>query len=541
MTSASHTKGLAQLQLVTLGITLAAIALFILVGGAALTHTMQVLRGIGHADDALSMLLLANIAIIFGGWLRHKRLTNQLAAVTAREQEARRLAEFDPLTGCLNRRSLLPAVDHLLAGTARSTETLVLFLIDLDNFKQINDRHGHEAGDIALTTVASRLRAVQQQGGVVARLGGDEFACAAIMPERYRLPAEELAGSLIAAVAEPITVGETDLQIDLTMSIGIVAAGAASPRGTGEAAALLNQADVAMYRAKRQGKNRFAWFAPEMLQELELRRTLEQGIRAGLAAGEFEPYYEQQVDLVTGEISGFEMLARWRSPDHGVLPPDIFIPAAEEMGLITELSEHLISRALQDASEWDARLTLSVNISPVQLRDPWFAQRILKLLVTHNFPPARLDIEITESCLHDNPDEVRAMILSLRNQGIKVSLDDFGTGYASLNQLRDLTFDHLKIDRSFVSSMTTNDANRTIVDAVLDLGRALNLPVTAEGIETEEIVSALQSRGRIKGQGRLYGKPESTAAVRQRLGRLGLLRPLQPIDAPEERLKASNA
>lgn len=532
--------GLAHLQFLVLGITLCAIALFIVVGGAALTHTMLVLRGIGHADDALSMLLLANIAIIFGGWLRHQRLTNQLQAISALEQEARRLAEVDPLTGCMNRRSLLPAIDSLLADSSRSDEPLVLFLIDLDNFKQINDRHGHEVGDQALTTVAARLRVVQQQGGLVARLGGDEFACAVRMPAKYRQPAEALAASLISAVAEPISVSDPGIEAKLTMTIGMVAASPAASTGV-NAAALLKQADIAMYRAKRQGKNRFSWFAAEMLQELELRRTLEQGIRAGLSAGEFVPFYEQQIDLETGQLTGFEMLARWQSPEHGILPPDVFIPAAEEMGVIAELSEHLISQAFSDAQEWDPELTLSVNISPVQLRDPWFAQRILKLLVKHNFPPSRLDIEITESCLHDNMDEVRAMIFSLRNQGIRVSLDDFGTGYASLNQLRDLTFDHLKIDRSFVTSMTRNDANRTIVDAVVDLGKALNLPVTAEGIETEEIVSALQSRGRLKGQGHFYGKPESADAVRQRLASLCLLRQQAVAAEPEQRLLASRA
>jgi EAL domain-containing protein (putative c-di-GMP-specific phosphodiesterase class I) len=203
--------------------------------------------------------------------------------------------------------------------------------------------------------------------------------------------------------------------------------------------------------------------------------------------------------------------------------PDTFIPVAEEMGLIADLSFMVIGKALEDAKEWDASLTLSVNISPFQLRDPWFSQKLLKLLVEHNFPPERLDVEITENALLENVGLVRSMITSLRNQGIKISLDDFGTGYSSLAQLRSLPFDRLKIDRSFVSELRENGSGTKIVDAIIRLGDGLDMPVTAEGVEDASILGALASFKSLKAQGYHFGRPESAAAVRKRLADLGLL------------------
>ena len=215
------------------------------------------------------------------------------------------------------------------------------------------------------------------------------------------------------------------------------------------------------------------------------------------------------------------MLARWKSPDHGIVSPEVFIPIAEEMGVIAAMSETLIAQALHDAKEWDPGLTLSVNISPVQLRDPWFSQKILKLLMESGFPPSRLDIEITESCLHENIGVVRSMITSLKNQGVKISLDDFGTGYSSLAQLRSLPFDRIKIDRSFVSDLGEDESGAKIIRAIVALGDGLEMPIIAEGIENEEILAELRAIGNMKGQGYLYGYPEDAAGVRKRLKAMG--------------------
>ena len=324
------------------------------------------------------------------------------------------------------------------------------------------------------------------------------------------------------ALAEPILSG--GLRAEVTASIGI----ALGSRGAVHSAAqvaqeLLHRADLAMYQAKRRGRNRFVWFEPSMERELRFRGELEQGIREGLPRGEFVPYYEKQIDLETGAITGFEMLARWISPRHGMVEPDVFIPVAEEIGLIAELSESLIRLALEDAKAWDSRLTLAVNISPLQLRDPWFAQRLLKMLVAANFPPTRLEIEITETCLHENVGVVRSLITSLKNQGISISLDDFGTGYSSLAQLRTLPFDQIKIDRSFVSSLAESSDSASIVEAISSLGRGMALPITAEGIETADVLSALRRYGKFKGQGYLYGRPASAEDVRRELAEHGLL------------------
>lgn len=243
------------------------------------------------------------------------------------------------------------------------------------------------------------------------------------------------------------------------------------------------------------------------------------------------PYYEQQVDLETGKLSGFEMLARWKRPRYGVDSPEIFIPIAEEIDLISELSEGLIGQALEDAKDWDPSLTLSVNISPVQLRDPWFAQKLLHWLVESGFPPARLEIEITESCLHENIGAVRSIVTSLKNQGIRISLDDFGTGYSSLAQLRSLPFDGLKIDHSFAAELAGQGEGKALVEAIVSLGRGLSLPVTAEGIESEEVLGQLQGMGELKGQGYLYGMPEDAASTRNLLAGLDMLNLPKPASA----------
>ncbi|MBS1240089.1 MAG: hypothetical protein H6R45_795, partial [Proteobacteria bacterium] len=207
-------------------------------------------------------------------------------------------------------------------------------------------------------------------------------------------------------------------------------------------------------------------------------------------------------------------------------------PIAEDIGVIAELSEYLIKQAFEDAKQWDPKLSLSINISPLQLRDPWFSQKLLRLLVESGFPPHRLDIEITESCLHENIGVVRSVVTSLKNQGIQISLDDFGTGYSSLAQLRSLPFDRLKIDRSFVAELAQEGANSKIVEAIVSLGRGFDLPITAEGIENDEVLKVLRRMGQLKGQGYLYGRPEDAAKTHDRLEQQNLLAPI-PEAAPE--------
>ncbi|XUU59676.1 putative bifunctional diguanylate cyclase/phosphodiesterase [Erythrobacter sp. HA6-11] len=519
----------AEQDLIALGIAIAAILLFVATGSKVMPSVMRSLFGNGsNPDNLLVTAMLLNIALIIFGWRRYRELMDEVAERRKAEETARRLAETDPLTGCLNRRSMAEATEDLRARSNAHGQSIAFVMVDIDNFKQINDMNGHGAGDTVLTTLADRLRERLPNDALLARLGGDEFAFVMPFESRNTKRVDDLVMRLFESLGKGIMVN--NIKIEATMSIGVATDRDAAQNGSkpADAAALMHRADIAMYHAKKKGKNRFYWFEPNMENELRFRNELEMGIKRGVLAGEFVPYYEQQVDLGSGDLVGFEMLARWHSPELGLVSPEVFIPIAEDIGLIADLSEQLIEQALEDAKEWDDDLTLSVNISPVQMRDPWFPQRLLKMLVKHNFPNHRLEIEITESCLHENVGMVRSMLSSLRNQGVRVSLDDFGTGYSSLEQLRSLPFDRLKIDRSFVSELRKADASSKIVDAIVSLGNGLDMPITAEGIEDQQILDALKKMGHLKGQGYLYGKPEDADAVRQRLQEAGKLAKERP-------------
>lgn len=516
--------GKAERDLVALGIATAAIIMFVGTGGSVLPKVVRSIIGTGAGpDQVLVNALLLNIALIIFGWRRYRELTSEIAERRKAEEIARQLAETDPLTGCLNRRSMAKATEHLRQTANAHGQHIAFVMVDLDNFKQVNDMNGHAIGDTVLNLVASRLREKLPNDAILARIGGDEFAFVLRFEKNQPERVDDFVISLLESNGSAVEI--EGVLVETAMSIGIASDQAASLSIDGEvdAQVLMHQADIAMYQAKKQGKNRHFWFEPSMENELRFRNELETGIRKGVDAGEFVPYYEQQIDLETGELTGFEMLARWHSPDLGVVSPEIFIPIAEDIGVIAQLSEQLIIQAFEDAKEWDPSLTLSVNISPVQMRDPWFSQKILKLMLEHDFPAHRFEIEITESCLHENIGMVRSMITSLRNQGVQVSLDDFGTGYSSLEQLRSLPFDRLKIDRSFISELRGEDGNSKIVDAIIALGNGLNMPITAEGIEDGEILDALKTMGQLKGQGYHYGQPETAAQVRERLSGTGKL------------------
>ncbi len=515
--------GTAERDIVALGIAIAAIILFVGTGGTIMPQIFRSWMGLGGTPDlVLTNAVLLNIALLIFGWRRYKDLHREVAERRKAEAKARELAEIDPLTACLNRRSGVPAIDLLCNEARANHREVAVFMIDLDYFKQINDLNGHQMGDRVLSHTARRIAALLPNDGVLARIGGDEFACAISFETHGRDRIEHFASQIISNVSRIID--NDHISVEPTVSVGIATTEEnRAEDGSSSSEVLIHRADIAMYQAKKNGRNRFFWFEHRMENELRFRNELETGIRHGVANGEFVPYYEQQIDLETGELLGFEMLARWHSPRYGVVSPEVFIPVAEEIDVISDLSESLIRQALRDAREWDPRLTLSVNISPLQLRDPWFAQKLLHLLVESGFPASRLEIEITESCLHENIGAVRSIVSSLKNQGIRVSLDDFGTGYSSLSQLRSLPFDRLKIDRSFVSEMTGDGGNYDLVQAIISLGRGLELPVTAEGIESPQVLAALKGMGQLKGQGYLYGRPEDANATRSRLASLAML------------------
>jgi EAL domain-containing protein (putative c-di-GMP-specific phosphodiesterase class I) len=294
-----------------------------------------------------------------------------------------------------------------------------------------------------------------------------------------------------------------------------------------------------MHAAKAAGRGRHAWFDTTMERELVSRNMIEAGLREGIPLGQFVPYYEPQVDLESGNLIGFEVLARWEHPTRGVIPPDTFIPVAEECGLIADMSVSVMRRAFMEARDWDPSITLSVNISPAQLKDPWLAQKVVKLLVETGYPANRLEIEITESSLFQNLALAQSIVGSLKNQGIRLALDDFGTGYSSLAHLRALPFDRIKIDKSFVTAMNRDPESMAIVDAISKLGESLNLPITAEGIEDQAIYDRLRAMGLHKGQGWHFGKPMTVAATRRMLAEKGLLPSARGAAAPAGEIRSA--
>ena len=522
----------AKRDFITFGIAIAAIILFVGTAGQVLAQTVKNVLGQAPAPDPLLLnAVILNVALIILVWRRYRELTAEIEQRREAEALARRLAETDPLTGCLNRRSLSAAGAALLQAAAGERRLVAAMMLDLDHFKAINDLNGHKVGDQVLVELARRIRGVMPADALVARLGGDEFACFMRFDARSRDAVDRHAAALLKAISAPVVID--GLEIDISTSIGIAASDGLEGASLDEclSQALVHRADIAMYQAKKAGRAQFAWFEPAMENELRFRNELEVGIRNGVREGHFKPYYERQIDLATGDLIGFEMLARWESPDMGLVGPDIFIPIAEEMGIISEMSDRLVEQALADAAGWSEHLTLSINVSPVQLRDPWFAQKLLQRLHAAHFPPQRLEVEITESCLHENLEVVRTVIASLKNQGVKISLDDFGTGYSSLSQLRSLPFDRIKIDRSFVSGVDGDENAATIVESIVQLGQGLNLPITAEGVENEAILGLLRGMGEMKAQGYHYGRPADAAATRDWLASQDLVVPAAELEA----------
>ncbi|NJC33365.1 diguanylate cyclase (GGDEF)-like protein [Sphingomonas jejuensis] len=520
----------ARVDLVTGGITIAAIIMFAGTGAPVVAKSVESLLGGGAgADRLLTTALILNIALVLFGWRRYADLQREVGERAAAEARANELASIDPLTGFLNRRSLADHGEQFVARAAQRGQGVALLMLDLDNFKTVNDLNGHAIGDAALVIAANVIKASVPAGTVCGRLGGDEFACMVAFDGQSEL-VDKVADAIVTNLSEPCDAG--GVQLHLTASLGIARMEARSDTVD----ALMRRADIAMYVSKQRGRNRFSWFDPSMERELQTRNAIETGIREGIPAGQFVPFYEQQVDLATGRIHGFEMLARWNHPELGLVSPDMFIPIAEEAGMIGDLSLSIMRQAFAEARNWAPELTLSVNISPSQLKDPWLAQKIVKLLVETGFPPNRLEVEITESALFENLGLAQSIVGSLKNQGIRIALDDFGTGYSSLAHLRALPFDRIKIDRSFVSSINENQESAAIVNAITRLGDSLGLPITAEGIEDHVIEERMKDMGALKGQGWRFGKPMGVEQVRALLADQNLLpaaRAPEPDEEPE--------
>ncbi|MBB6425988.1 bifunctional diguanylate cyclase/phosphodiesterase [Sphingopyxis sp. JAI128] len=519
----------ARREIIAGGIVVAAILLFVGTGSNVMRAIVQTLSGLGGGpDQALAAALVLNVALILFGWRRYEDLNREIREKTEAEQRARYLADTDPLTGFLNRRALLATGQRQIASAIADKRQVALFLLDLDHFKTVNDIHGHAAGDRVLQVAAERISAILPPNATKARLGGDEFVAMLAFDPAARADIDALAAELVTALDN--SVNHDGQQIRIGASLGISLASDASV--TMET--MVRQADIAMYHCKDEGRNRHIWFEPGMEMAVQVRNQIETGIREGMPRGEFAPHFEPQVDIASGRLLGFEMLMRWDSPEYGMIPPERFIPVAEESGIIGELSLQVIRDAMEIAKRWDPSIMLAVNISPQQLKDPWFSQKLTKLLVETGFPAAQLEVEITESSLFENLPLVRSIVTSLKNQGVSLSLDDFGTGYSSLSHLRALPFDRIKIDRSFIAAMRGSPDAQAIVVAIVRLGESLAMPITAEGVEDEATAIELTRLGCSKGQGWYFGRAASAADTDRLLAERGLLRaPMVPPAGPD--------
>ena len=500
-------RSYSQIDLVAGMVLTGALVLFIALGGKVLPEAIRTLVwGDGAVTPLLGTALILNVALILFTWRRCKELSEHRAAREAAEERALTLAASDFTTGLLNRGALTEAAELLFP---KAEGDIALMVIDLDHFKKINDHYGHSAGDVLLQTVAKRIREGTPDSALCGRLGGDEFAV--VLWGAYARPeaASDIAQRMIESLTNPINVEGGVAQVGA--SVGIARQQPAEAFG-----ALLRRSDIAMYQAKKQGRSCFAWFDADMEAEVRRQNQLEADMRAGIPGGDFVPFYQPQFNIGANALHGFEVLARWNHPTEGLIEPDDFIPLAEQTGLISTLSMSVMRQALADAAHWDPTIMISVNVSPVQLKDPLFDQRIMKLLVETGFPAKRLELEITESALFDDLEVALRNIESLKQLGITMSLDDFGTGYSSLAQLKALPFDRIKIDRSFVLSMMDNRDSAAIVSAITALGASLKLPVTAEGIESDEMRKHLDGIGCSEGQGWLYGKPLTAEELRER-------------------------
>ncbi|HEY9554691.1 putative bifunctional diguanylate cyclase/phosphodiesterase [Allosphingosinicella sp.] len=514
---------------VIIGIAVSALLILAAFGNYYLEALKEHLLRLGADNSGLVIgLLLLNVALTIYGVRRYSDVRREVIERTAAERRAQTLASTDPLTGFFNRRALGDAIEDLLLTAAQKRRAVATMIIDLDGFKTINDVHGHLTGDNLLRATADIVQKALPVGAAGGRIGGDEFAVAFPFDPDRATAVEATADYIVERLGKPFDLAGVHTHV--SASVGI----ARSDHDCGSVDALLRRADIAMHAAKKLGRSRYVWFDGSMERELQSRNAIEAGLRRGIPDGEFLPYFEQQIDLVSGSLHGFEMLARWQHPERGIVLPDEFIGVAEECGLIGDLSMSVMRQAFEEARGWDPQLTLSVNISPSQLKDPWLAQKLLKLLVETGFSAERLEVEITESSLFENLGLAQSIIGSLKNQGIRIALDDFGTGYSSLAHLRALPFDRIKIDRSFVSSINDNPESAAIVTAITRLAESLHLAVTAEGIEDELIEARLRSIGSYKGQGWMFGRPMPADAVRRLLAERNLL-PVRRGEEPQRR------
>ncbi|MEW9854265.1 putative bifunctional diguanylate cyclase/phosphodiesterase [Novosphingobium sp. M1R2S20] len=421
--------------------------------------------------------------------------------ITARrriEQRMAYMARHDELTGLANRTHCREHLRHLLEN-ATGEETVTLALIDLDHFKAVNDTYGHHLGDALLTDAARRMRELVPASSLLCRIGGDEFAL--IFSRSSRTQAEIVSRSIITALSQPFLVQGNVLHIGATVGF------ATSPYDSSDPETLLRYADLALYAAKAEKRGTCRSFESGMDAAAQEKTRLEIDFRKALQNKELRIHYQPLVNLESGAIEGYEALLRWHHPVRGDISPDVFIPLAEEMGLIEAVGRYVLQTACRQATDWPEHIKLAVNVSPLQFRNGNLISTVIGALSAANLPAERLELEITEAVLMEKGPRPAAIIRNLRAFGIGISLDDFGTGYSSLSYLLNYPFTKIKIDKSFILKLQHEDRSRAVIRAVIGLGKSLGLTVTAEGIEDPSVRDYLRDEGCMQGQGFLFGRP----------------------------------
>jgi diguanylate cyclase (GGDEF)-like protein len=457
---------------------------------------------------AAAILLLMSLLI-----LRLRRSTDELGTallhLRASEAQAQHIAFHDPLTGLANRTLFSDRLDQALKSV-RKGETLTLLLLDLDRFKLVNDTLGHLAGDALIREFGRRIERVLRREDLLARVGGDEFALL-LKGVGERPHARTICDRILAAVHEPFEVLGNAAFVGVSVGVAI------SPEAGTDRVELMRKADIALYRAKADGRDCYRFFTEEMDAQIRFRKEIEEDLRTALARDRgLTLAYQVEVEAGSGEALGVEALIRWNHPTRGLIPPEHFIPIAEETGLICPLGEWVLRRACHAARRWP-RLFVAVNLSPVQLRSRDFPERALTIIRAARVNPSRIELEVTEGTLLDDDEVIQRGIGLLRAAGVRIALDDFGTGYSSLSYLRTFAVDKIKIDRSFVQHLGDEVDSASIVAAVVTIGHAMGLAVAAEGVETEEQRRFLALAGCDQMQGYLLGRPVPEAEIERLL------------------------
>ena len=454
-----------------------------------------------------------------GGWVStHEDITERKNA----EEQIAFLAHHDGLTGLPNRVLLRNQLEQQLARVKRGDSMAVLCL-DLDHFKAVNDTLGHPIGDALLQEVGRRLSECIRAEDTVARLGGDEFSIIQVAGEQP-LGATILARRIIEVISQPFNLDGH--QVLIGTSIGI----ALAPADGDDPDRILKNADMALYRAKADGRAAYRFFEPDMDAKMQARRTLEIDLRRALSQGEFELYYQPLVNLEEERVSAFEALIRWNHPTRGQIPPTEFIPLAEEIGLIVSIGKWVLDRACLEAAEWPSSVRISVNLSPAQFKTPGLVLNVKSALDESGLDPKRLELEITESVLLQNSADTLAILHEIRALGVSISMDDFGTGYSSLSYLRSFPFDKIKIDQSFIRDIDLSHEATAIIRAVSGLGFSLGMATTAEGVETAEQLASLRDEGCTEVQGYYFSPPRPARDVAGLIASINAMR-VKPLDS----------